>query len=371
MPAKLTKELFVIKANNVHHNNYDYSKFEYISTSTAGVIICKKHGEFLQKPEAHLQGRGCFFCKRKQVKDSEMFVKELKEKFGDRYDYLNVIYKGVRIPVELRCKKHGSFWNIPNAILNMRKEICCPHCIQEEKIKKMHLRGQKNFIQRVIKIVGCVEKDIIFISNKRLKIKCPTHGWFIKRKDNLFQGFGCIQCAKEKARKKAEIAFLEKAKHIHLNKYDYSLVKYVSSNTKVVIICKKHGSFNQTPDGHINLKQGCPKCRLSKGEIQIDNFLSDLNINFIRQHSFSDCKYKRSLKFDFYLPDFNMCIEFDGQQHFNPWYQFGIENGNKVFVQTKKYDLIKTNYCAEKGIRLVRIKYDENIQTKLINTLNS
>jgi hypothetical protein len=124
--------------------------------------------------------------------------------------------------------------------------------------------------------------------------------------------------------------------------------------------------FLQDPNIHIWESGGCPKCRLSKGELLIDSILSKEKFRFSRQHTFPDCKYKRLLKFDFYLKDYNACIEFDGQQHFKPWYKFGIAAGNVLFKRIKRYDLIKTNYCKKNNINLLRIKFNDNVEEKLM-----
>ena len=97
--------------------------------------------------------------------------------------------------------------------------------------------------------------------------------------------------------------------------YDYCDVKYVNAISKVEIICDKHGTFNQTPNNHLSGK-GCPICRMSHGETQIRNYLSDRNIDFEIQFRFKDCRNKLPLPFDFYLPKHNLCIEYDGEQHF-------------------------------------------------------
>lgn len=86
--------------------------------------------------------------------------------------------------------------------------------------------------------------------------------------------------------------------------------------------------------------------------------MSENNINYIIEKRFSDCKNKRVLPFDFYLPDFNLCIEYDGLQHFESNDRFG---GNEEFNKIKIRDNIKNNYCS--GIngkpKLLRISYKE------------
>ena len=132
----------------------------------------------------------------------------------------------------------------------------------------------------------------------------------------------------------------------------------------MIITCQKHGDFHQTPHNHL-AGNGCPICRESKGESQIAKWLDDNNIKYIRQHRFPDCKFKLPLPFDFYLPKHNICIEYQGIQHFKPRSKFG---GVKEFEKMKERDMIKVKYCNEKGISLLVISYLDDYN-RLLNTL--
>jgi very-short-patch-repair endonuclease len=150
--------------------------------------------------------------------------------------------------------------------------------------------------------------------------------------------------------------FLEKARKIHGDKFDYSKVEYTRTSEPISIGCKKHGDFLQTPSSHLS-GQGCPICKESKGEILVNNILNQLEINFIRQHRFEDCvssktgKFCVKLPFDFYIPSTKTAIEYDGQQHFVPvWGQESLEN-------VQRTDKIKNRYCKKNGIKLIRIPY--------------
>ena len=92
------------------------------------------------------------------------------------------------------------------------------------------------------------------------------------------------------------------------------MVEYKNAHTKIKILCPTHGVFEQTPTNHLKGK-GCPICQESKGEIKITNILNNKNIKHIKQYKFDECKYKRKLPFDFYLPELNMCIEFEVIAH--------------------------------------------------------
>ncbi len=183
------------------------------------------------------------------------------------------------------------------------------------------------------------------------------------------QKYGCPKCSKNKKLTTEE--FIERSKKIHGdNRYDYSKVKYVNAHTKICIICNNHKhpfEFWQSADSHLK-NNGCPKCNASKGEIKIENFLIKNKIKFEEQKQFNDCKYKQSLLFDFYLFQYNLCIEFDGQGHFQKINWSGKMTDEEIENNFKNYQLrdqIKNEYCKNNNINLLRIKYDENVEEKL------
>jgi hypothetical protein len=136
--------------------------------------------------------------------------------------------------------------------------------------------------------------------------------------------------------------FIERSIKVHNNKYDYSLVNFINTKNKVKIICSEHGVFEQTPDSHYR-KRGCPKCN------KYSKIWSTLEII-------------NHLPFDFYLPKKNICIEFDGVQHFKD--SIYDKNGENLITR-KIRDNIKNEYCIKNNILLIRIKYNENIEEKL------
>jgi hypothetical protein len=140
---------------------------------------------------------------------------------------------------------------------------------------------------------------------------------------------------------------------LYENKYDYSNVIYLNNRTNIKIVCPIHGEFNKTPYEH-SLGSGCQKCKSSSGEKTIRKKLKKLNIFFIEQYRFYDCRNKNPLPFDFYLPEYKICIEYDGEQHFSSKWL-----GENSLTKTKENDIIKNNYCRENNINLIRIPYTE------------
>ena len=153
--------------------------------------------------------------------------------------------------------------------------------------------------------------------NIKIEIVCKTHGVFLQTPNSHLQGSGCPFCYGNK--KLNTELFIEKAKILHNNKYDYSLANYRNWNSKIEIICKTHGVFKQSPSLHLQ-REGCPKCNNSKGEIFIENYLIGNKIKYKPQYTFTDLKYKRQLLFDFGILDENnvlkYLIEYNGEQHY-------------------------------------------------------
>lgn len=208
-------------------------------------------------------------------------------------------------------------------------------------------------------------------SNIKVKIICKKcNSVFEQRPNDHLSGHGCIICNANLNLTPLEI--IEKSNKIHHNKYDYSLFlkyslknNYKNQKSLISIICPIHGEFNQQINNHLNGK-GCKNCNRSKGEINIQHLLNKYRIEYEKQKSFDDCKYKNKLYFDFYLKKYNTVIEFDGKQHYEPTMRFG---GLKEFENMIKRDIIKNEYCEQNNISLIRIKYDENIEEKLKNIL--
>ena len=201
--------------------------------------------------------------------------------------------------------------------------------------------------------------------NEHINIICPKHGIFRTVFNyHINSKQGCPQCAVDSTRDDLK-SFINKSNRIHRNTYDYSKVNYINSKEKVEIICKNHGSFFQEPNYHI-LGQGCPKCKTSKGERTILTYLTEKNITYEYQKKFKECKHIKPLIFDFYIPDKNLIIEFDGEQHETLVKYWG---GHIGLEKRKKYDKIKNDFCLENGIQLVRINHKENIHKKLNSIL--
>lgn len=200
---------FIEKANQVHNSQYDYSEINYIKSSVPIKIICPHHGSFMQRPGVHLRGCGCPEC------------------------------------AVLKVKTHG-----------VNRRVTTAHII--DKFKQVHGDVYDYSLVEYIR------------DDDKVSIICRVHGIFLQKASNHYNGKGCYACGRlssGKSRLTSVDEFVTRAKRVHGTKYDYSGVEYTTLQTKVSILCKKHGSFDQLASNHLQ-GYGCPKCghRISTGE---------------------------------------------------------------------------------------------------------
>ena len=134
------------------------------------------------------------------------------------------------------------------------------------------------------------------------------------------------------------------------------LSPYIGAMDKILIDFNCGHKPNWIIPSSLKRNHGCPICDESKGEKYVRIYLENNNIDFIQEYRFEDCRYKYTLPFDFYIPDNNLIIEFDGEQHYRENNYFG---GNNIFKDTQKRDKIKNKYCKDNNINLLRIPYWE------------
>ena len=197
-----------------------------------------------------------------------------------------------------------------------------------------------------------------YANNKtKVCIICPEHGEFWQTPSDHLNGKGCPQCAGNVRCDKD--TFIEKAKRIHNDRYDYSKVEYVNAHTKVCIICPEHGEFWQTPNNHLN-GNGCPLCKNRKIGDGLRDTVEDFTKKSNEIHDITDClkalsPQQRNREIDVYIPLLNLGIEYNGL-HWN----------SERLGKDKNYHLDKLNKCNEQGIKLIQIFEDEWINHREI-----
>ena len=273
------------------------------------------------------------------------FIEKATKVYGDKYDYSKSEYINVDTKVRIICPEHGEFWQRPDHFYSGHG---CPICGYKNGGIKNSLSTEE-FIKKSKEIHGD-KYDYSKVEYKKAKDKvciiCPEHGEFWQDAFSHMKGKSCPKCAHQSYKYTTE-EFIEMAKNIHGDKYDYSKVEYINRNTPVRIICPEHGEFSQPPYSHL-LGNGCPSCRESKLEREIKLLLDDNKIKYEREKRFEWLRYKYPMPLDFYLPEYNAAIECQGEQHFNPREFFKNYN----FEERLEMDLLKKRLCNENNIKL-------------------
>jgi hypothetical protein len=362
---KNNNRIFLEKAKN-KYDKYDYSLVDYHNNKAKIKIICTKHGIFMTTPERHLLGVECPICSGDKLDTNEV-LKRFINIHGDKYDYSLVDYVNYKSKIKIICKEHGIF---EQTSANHISGKGCPKCAINFRANKKRFTTEYYIEKANKKHNYKYDYSLVNYIHSQMKIKiiCPEHGIFEQKANQHLLGHKCPCCQRNEQSIRLlsnKIDFIKKANVVHNNKYDYSKVEYLRSNIKIVIICPKHGEFKQQPSSHL-MGQGCVVCSESKGEKEIRQVLEKNNVEYVHQKTFSECKgIVRKLPFDFYLPQKNVLIEYNGEQHYEPIQYFG---GMKTFERIKRCDELKRFFAKNNGIKLVEIKYnDNNIENILIN----
>ena len=199
---------------------------------------------------------------------TDKFIRKAIAVHADRYDYSRVKYKNSKSKVEIVCPEHGSFWQVPSSHL---VGSTCRACSYIERGKAQR-RGKNEFVDLADAVHhGKYDYSLVdyLTSKKKVEIGCKVigHGTFWQEPTPHLNGQGCPICA-DVARsdhfRKTTIEFIRDAMAVHDIQYDYSSSNYEGAFVKVEIVCSQHGSFWQTPDAHVNQKQGCPQCGMAR-----------------------------------------------------------------------------------------------------------
>lgn len=355
----------------------------------------------------------------KKLTNSEL-IEQFKKVHGDIYIYDDLQYVNKMTKVKIYCKKHGYFEQLPS---NHLKGNGCPQCAREKKFS--NYTDIKKQMQKIHNYKYEYDDSTYKGTHTKMKMICPIHGEFLKKPNSvLTEKRGCPKCNGGVALTTEE--FIEKAKLIHSDKYDYSNVEYKNVSTPVEIICKKHGSFLQKPVCHLNghgcqlcggslplnteefIKRsievhgnkydyskteyvnnqtkvciicpehgefwqcaghhlngiGCPSCNESHLERDTHLLLEKYGIKHKRGKHF---KWLGKQHLDFYLPEYNIAIECQGGQHYKPCTFGGIskEEAEERLKYRIELDKRKALLCKENDLPLEYIDYNENVEQRI------
>ena len=292
-----TKEQFIEEAIIKHTYKFDYSKVVYVNYHSKIIIICKDHGVFQQTPGKHLSGIGCVKCAnasraKNKTKTTLQFIEEATSIHGNTFDYSKTIYEKCDENIIIICKKHGEFQQTPGK--HLVSKICCHLCLLNE-IGKWNSSNTNTFIEASNKIHGDkydYSKVNYIKAIEKVIIVCKTHGDFDITPNSHLNGSGCYHCGKISMKQKQTLTkeeFIKKSIEVHGNIYDYSKVDYVNNCTVVIIICKKHSVFEQTPQGHLS-GRGCIKCSC-KYQYTTEEWIIMAKKVHDDKYDYSKCKY--------------------------------------------------------------------------------
>jgi hypothetical protein len=272
------------------------------------------------------------------------FESKANKVHNNKYKY--GVYTKYHSKIEITCPVHHKFWQAASSHLSGHG---CPSCGLESIKAKMKPKENEKIIEEFKRTHGNqYDYSRVQYTNSATKviIVCPDHGEFSQDPNSHKRGRGCPKCGKLKKSKPMTFdQFVEKARQIHGDTYDYSKANYTNNKLKVTIICKKHGEFEQRPDSHLHKQYGCPKCTppQSKQEIAISDYLSELKI----KHITTDREQIKPMELDIYIPQHNIGIEHNG-----------IRYHSEQFV-SNNYHRNKWQMCHDNGIQLIQIFEDE------------
>lgn len=331
----------------------------YINNRTKIMHKCLMCGyEWKVSPESLLRGSGCPSCHGGIKLTHEQYVAKL----AIQNPLINVLGEYINSQTQIlhKCKVCGYEWMVrPNNVLNGRG---CPKCGGTTR---------KSHEQYVLELAEVNPNVIVlekYINNStKLKHRCLIDGceWYAAP-HSMLSGHGCPVCAKEKIKKSITMThkeYINRLKLIH----DRIVVigQYINARTPIEHMCLDCGLTWYVAPGNLLSGHGCPYCnkiQKSNGEKFIANWLNKNNISYISQKTFDDCKDKYMLRFDFYLPEYNVAIEYQGKQHYEPIDYFG---GQESFDSSVRRDKIKREYCIQNGILLLEIPYFADLNDEL------
>ena len=284
-----TTDTVIKEFKKIHGNRYIYTNVKYENERKEVEIICKEHGSFMQRPFAHLLGRGCPKCAKSGIKlSNEEFKKRISERF-ESIDLSEYKYVNSSTFSKCKCKVCGNEWTSNYKTL-LNSTIGCPECAKKSRREK-----------RAETLDGFIIK---------LKEKYPTID------------------------------------------YDFSESIYINALSKMNVICPRHGIFEIKPNDLMS-GHGCPRCNDSRLEKEVRIALIDNGLEFEQNKRYSwllNESTNAPLSLDFYLPNEKIAIECQGEQHFIPIEHFGGEDGME---SRKYRDDLKKKLCEESGVKLI------------------
>jgi hypothetical protein len=353
MTRRVTSSEIIERITNKHGNRYEYSNLTNIKLDDDLVIICEDHGRFIQKAYKHSNGRGCPECGKNKCKPKRISTEEWLDRFqkthGNRYSYGETTFTESD-KINIKCHVHGIFTQSKRKHGNGSN---CPKC---SKTKRLTHNEYMSSINTEFKSKYDYSEANIDDTYPYMIVICPGHGKFNPTVHNHLKKnnpSGCPKCHLESRIKTEQIYIDELSSQFR----DYKIIS--AKVGRIKFQCKEnHGTFEHNLSYFKQM--GCPICNgrdgRSKGEKKISEILSQLGIEYEHQFYIKGESTHSNLAFDFYLPDLNIFIEYDGEQHF---IQVEHWKGAQGLIERKSRDNFKSAYCKDVNSTLIRIKYDQ------------
>ena len=332
----------------------------------------KCDNEYTIRPDRFLNGDRCPYCASNARGTTEKFKEKVKDKYGDEYQVVGV-YVDVKTPIKIRHKVCGYVWEpTPNNFLSGRSH--CPKCRNKRlsKEKRLSIEEVKLRINTIYKGKISITSDSYTNGSTVLSYHCNVCGFNgHKVAKNLLGGHGCPKCANQHRNDGTRFTINQIKKIIKEDtngEYCYISGEYHNNRSKIKV---KHlecgGIFSTTINAFHNVKTTCPYCSSSRGEQEVLGYLKQHKISHTYAYVIPGLKDQRNLHFDFWLPQYNLAIEYDGIQHFvaTQFNQEGNDQAQQNFKQTQKHDQMKDQYCKDHGIALIRIPYTKTVKSVL------
>lgn len=301
-----------------------------------------------------------------KLKTTEEILEELNSIFGqDTYDFSELVYKGVDSKSYITCLKCGTryYWTIRS--LKLGRKCSCQKTIPNKKTNEQYLEDLESVygdkLQYHLALYKGAKEPVTVICNT-----CSEE--FSQEASYLLKGNGCPHCnIKQKLIKLTSNTkeFIDKAKRVHGDKFNYSLVNYIRANKDVDIICPKGHIFSQTPNNHLAGK-GCRYCKyeltVSAKEQELADYIKSLGVDVIQSYRpnwflLEGNKYPSEI--DIFIPSLNLGIEYNGLAHHHSTLNSGIAYYDNSYV-SPNYHLSKYKVCLKNNIKLIHIFEFEN-----------
>ena len=287
------------------------------------------------------------------------FINKANLKFDFKFDYSKVNYINNHTKVSIICPIHGKFLQTPMS--HLANSFGCKEC--SLIFKKSTVKGTEKFIEEIQTLHPNLDfsKTLYKGNKKNVIVSCHIHGDFNKKPVHLLRGQGCKECSRKEQIKKLSWDseyFIQEAKKIHGDKYDYRLVDYKSYHKRVSIICPVHGVFTQTPSKHISSKAGCRVCNksISKKEKELYDFVTD----FYPAYQTYKPKFLKGKHIDIYIPSLNLGIEYNGIAFHHS--SKGLSKFLDLHTKQINYHADKYKLCLQNNINLIHVWDFEDLE---------